>query len=42
MEDAIEILTNMIIRAHFEKDYNREKKIRLVLKALKLVQQYDN
>lgn len=41
MEETIEILTRMKIQAHFEKQYNKEAKIDLVIKTLKLVLQYE-
>ena len=38
MTEAIEILTKMMIQAHFEKQYNKEEKIRLAIKVLKVVE----
>ena len=41
MENAIEILTEMKIKAHFNKELNKEAKIDLAIKVLKLVMQYE-
>ena len=41
MEDAIEILTKLKIQAHFEKQFNKEAKIDLAIKTLKLVATYE-
>ncbi len=41
MLEAIEILTKMKIEAHFEKELNKEAKIDLAIKTLKLVLQYE-
>ena len=41
MEKAIEILTEMKIKAHFNKELNKEAKIDLAIKTLKLVMQYE-
>lgn len=41
MEEAINILTEMLIKAHFKKEYNKETKIRLAIKTLKLVKEYE-
>jgi len=38
MTEAIDILTKMMIQAHFEKQYNKEEKIRLAIKVLKVVE----
>ena len=40
MEEAIEILTRLKIQAHFEKQFNKEAKIDLAMKTLKMVIQY--
>lgn len=40
-EDVISILTELKIKAHFNKERNKEAKIDLVIKALKLVMQYE-
>lgn len=41
MENAIEILTKMKIEAHFNNEKNKEAKIDLAIKTLKLVQQHE-
>lgn len=41
MEETIEILTRMKIQAHFEKQFNKEAKIDLAIKTLKLVATYE-
>lgn len=41
MEQAIEELTKQKIQAHFEKELNKEAKIDLVIKALKVIMQYE-
>ena len=41
MENAIEILTEMKIKAHFNKELNKEAKIDLAIKVLKLGMQYE-
>ena len=41
MEQAIEELTKLKIQAHFEKELNKEAKIDLVIKALKVIMQYE-
>lgn len=41
MEEAIEILTKLKIQAHFEKEFNKEAKIDLTIRTLKLVLQYE-
>lgn len=41
LEDTLELLTRMKIQAHFEKQYNKEAKIDLAIKTLKLVLQYE-
>ena len=41
MEEAVDILTKLKIQAHFEKELNKEAKIDLVIKVLKVVMQND-
>ena len=41
VEEAIDILTKLKIEAHFNKEKNKEAKIDLVIKTLKLVLQYE-
>lgn len=41
LEDTIAMLTKMKIQAHFEKQFNKEAKIDLAIKTLKLVLQYE-
>lgn len=41
MEDAIDILTAMKIKAHFNKENDKEKLISFCIKLLKVVQQYE-
>lgn len=41
MEQALEILTKLKIQAHFEKQFNKEAKIDLAIKTIKLVLQYE-
>ncbi len=41
MEDAIDILTEMKIKAHFNKENDKEKLISFCIKLLKVVQQYE-
>lgn len=41
MEDAIDILTKMMIKANFEKEYRKESLIRFCIKLLKVVKQYE-
>lgn len=41
MEEAIDILTRLKIQAHFEKEFNKEAKIDIAIKTLKLVLQYE-
>lgn len=39
MEQAIDVLTELKIKAHFNKELNKEAKIDLVIKVLKVVLQ---
>ena len=41
LEEAIDILTAMKLKAHFEKQFNKEAKIDLCIKAMKLVLSYE-
>ena len=41
MEQAIDILTELKIKAHFNNEKNKETKIDLVIKALKVIMQYE-
>ena len=41
MEEAIDILTRLKIQAHFEKEFNKEAKIDIAIKTLKLLLQYE-
>lgn len=41
MEDAIDILTGMMIKANFEKDHRKEIQIRFCIKLLKVIQKYE-
>lgn len=41
MEDAIDILTKMMIQANFEKEYRKEGLIRFCIKLLKVIKQYE-
>lgn len=41
LEEAIDILTKLKIQAHFEKQFNKEAKIDLCIKAMKLVLSYE-
>lgn len=41
MNEAIEILTRLKIQAHFEKQKNKEAKLDLVIKALKVVMSFE-
>lgn len=41
MEDAIEILTEMMIKANFEKDRRKESLIRFCIKLLKVIKNYE-
>lgn len=41
MEDAIDILTEMMIKANFEKNKKKESLIRFCIKLLKVIKQYD-
>lgn len=40
-EEVIEILTKLKIKAHFEKQFNKEAKIDLAIKLVKLMIQYE-
>ena len=41
MEDAIEILTEMKIKAHFQKELKKENLINFCIKLLKVIQKYE-
>lgn len=41
MDDAIEILTEMKIKANFGKDYKKERLISFCIKLLKVIQKYE-
>jgi len=41
MEEAIDILTKLKIQSHFNKQLNKEAKIDLVIKTLKVIMQYE-
>lgn len=41
LEESINLLTKLMIEAHFNKEFNKEEKIRLVIKALKVIKKYD-
>lgn len=41
MEEAIDILTGMMIKANFEKEYRKESLIRFCIKLLKVIKQYE-
>lgn len=41
MEEALNILTRLKIEAHFKKQKNKEAKIDIVIKALKVVMQFE-
>lgn len=41
MEDAIDILTEMKIKAHFEKENKKERLIDFCIKLLKVIQRYE-
>lgn len=41
LEETIDILTAMKLKAHFEKQFNKEAKIDLCIKAMKLVLSYE-
>lgn len=41
MEDAIEILTEMKIKAHFQKELKKESLISFCIKLLKVIQNYE-
>lgn len=41
MEEAIDILTEMKIKAHFEKEKKKEKLIDFCIKLLKIIKQYE-
>lgn len=41
VEDSIEELTKLKIKAHFNKELNKEAKIDLAIKVLKLVMKYE-
>lgn len=40
LDDSIYILTRLMLEAHFNKEYNKEAKLRLAIKVLKVVKQY--
>lgn len=40
LEEAIDVLTELKIKAHFNKELNKEAKIDLVIKSLKVIKQY--
>lgn len=41
MNEAIKVLTRLKIQAHFEKQKNKEAKLDLVIKALKVVMSFE-
>lgn len=41
LKDSIDILTKLMFEAHFKGELNKEAKIRLVIKVLKVVEQYE-
>ena len=41
VEDSIEELTKLMIKANFEKDYKKEKLIRFCIKLLKVIKNYE-
>lgn len=41
LEESIDILTKLKIQAHFNKEKNKEAKIDLVIKTLKVIMQYE-
>ena len=41
MEEAIDILTKMMIQANFEKNHKKESLIRFCIKLLKVIKQYE-
>ena len=41
MQEALEELTKLKIQAHFEKQFNKEAKLDLAIKTLKVVLQYE-
>lgn len=41
INDSIEELTKLMIKANFEKDYKKEKLIRFCIKLLKVIKSYD-
>lgn len=41
LEESIDILTKLKIQAHFEKQFNKEAKIDLAIKVIKVILQYE-
>ena len=41
LEETLEILTKLKIQAHFNKESNKEAKIDLVIKVVKMMIQYE-
>lgn len=41
MEDAIDILTEMKIKSHFQKELKKESLIDFCIKLLKVIQKYE-
>ncbi len=41
LNDSIDELTKLMIKANFEKDYRKEKLIRFCIKLLKVIQKYE-
>ena len=41
MEEAIDILTEMKIKAHFQKELKKESLINFCIKLLKVIKQYE-
>lgn len=41
MQEVLDVLTELRIKAHFNNEKNKEAKIDLVIKALKVIMQYE-
>lgn len=40
IEESIDLLTKMMLEAHFKNELNKEAKLRLAIKVLKVVKSY--